>query len=301
MKKNTFLLISTVPAIVALFGIVLSLTGAIHATYSPIWNMIQPFYPDGAFIPDRVLNALFTLLFASGIVRYARNPQSYKTILFCLVVLSIQSIWFSGELLILQLSESTTLPVLLLIVLLLKSSFYAWAGIRLSRELLKHEVPVSETRQLDHDIYEVFEETPLTSRAAGWVLDVIVFMLLFRLSVQLMAGSLRGYGAADGSSLLVAVVLPAGLVVYFSMSEILFGTTPGKVLTGSRVYTEQGKKASTQQIIARSFIRLVPFEPLSFMFYRNWHDEWSGTRVLKIRNKALEEEIWDIPVEVTEI
>jgi hypothetical protein len=42
------------------------------------------------------------------------------------------------------------------------------------------------------------------------------------------------------------------------------------------------------QIVKRSLIRLIPFEPFSFLFRKQaigWHDKWSDTRVVLVNPK----------------
>lgn len=75
-------------------------------------------------------------------------------------------------------------------------------------------------------------------------------------------------------------------LVYYTGFEASLGRTPAKFLTGTRVVATEGGPASVGQALVRSVVRLVPFEPLSFLFSRGrapvgWHDRWSGTRVVR--------------------
>lgn len=88
-----------------------------------------------------------------------------------------------------------------------------------------------------------------------------------------------GAGALGGRLIGIAT-----LVAYYVLFEAIFGRTPGKLITGTRVVTLDGAKPGFGQIIGRSFARLVPFEPFSFLGSRGgWHDRWSGTRVVRVR------------------
>ena len=76
------------------------------------------------------------------------------------------------------------------------------------------------------------------------------------------------------------------LALYFIVMEGIFGVTIGKLLTGTRVVNAKGGKPSFGQIVGRSFARMIPFEPFSFLFGDNttgWHDSLSGTRVIRNR------------------
>lgn len=75
------------------------------------------------------------------------------------------------------------------------------------------------------------------------------------------------------------------MLVYYICFEGLFGWTPGKLATGTRVISmRDGDAATIKQVIARSFSRFVPFEPFSFFSSTGgWHDNWSGTGVVQVR------------------
>jgi uncharacterized RDD family membrane protein YckC len=74
-------------------------------------------------------------------------------------------------------------------------------------------------------------------------------------------------------------------VGYYVLCEWLFGFTIGKLITRTRVVSNDGRKPRFMQILGRSLARFVPFEPFSFFNTPavGWHDRWSGTRVIKTR------------------
>lgn len=78
----------------------------------------------------------------------------------------------------------------------------------------------------------------------------------------------------------------ATLLAYFVLLEGVGKVTIGKLLTGTRVVSANGGTASFGQIVGRSFARMIPFEPLSFLIgdkTSGWHDSLSGTRVIDVR------------------
>ncbi len=75
-------------------------------------------------------------------------------------------------------------------------------------------------------------------------------------------------------------------VIFFAFFEGVFKRTPGKWITGTRVVTVNGAEPTFGQILARTFVRLIPFEPFSFLGSNHpagWHDRWTGTRVIRVR------------------
>src|SRR5262245_35075281 len=76
-------------------------------------------------------------------------------------------------------------------------------------------------------------------------------------------------------------------VAYYLALELKFGWTLGKLVTGTRVVDARGARPPPGDLLGRSFARVVPFEPLSFLGATGigWHDRWSGTRVVSLRRK----------------
>ncbi|WP_431610788.1 RDD family protein [Chryseobacterium sp. 'Rf worker isolate 10'] len=75
---------------------------------------------------------------------------------------------------------------------------------------------------------------------------------------------------------------------YFLMENYLDGRTVAKYITGTKVISTDGTKPTTQQIIYRTLSRIVPFDGLSFLGVNGWHDKWSDTRVINIKNYQAE-------------
>lgn len=70
---------------------------------------------------------------------------------------------------------------------------------------------------------------------------------------------------------------------YFLFMEALFQRTVGKMVTGTLVVTNDGRKPSFGQCLGRTFARLIPFEAFSFLGSTNpvgWHDSLAKTKVV---------------------
>ncbi|MCS3531590.1 RDD family protein [Chryseobacterium sp. JUb7] len=79
----------------------------------------------------------------------------------------------------------------------------------------------------------------------------------------------------------------------FLMEYFTNGKTIGKYITGSRVISTDGTPPSFNQYLIRNISRLVPFEPFSFFTVDGWHDNWSDTRVINIKNYLAEKQTKD--------
>ncbi len=71
--------------------------------------------------------------------------------------------------------------------------------------------------------------------------------------------------------------------IYYILAEYLSdGKTLGKLITKTRAVTLTGDKPTLNQIIGRSFARVIPFEPFSYLGDQTngWHDRMSETIVI---------------------
>jgi uncharacterized RDD family membrane protein YckC len=69
--------------------------------------------------------------------------------------------------------------------------------------------------------------------------------------------------------------------LYFFILEFYFQTTIGKTLTNSLVIDIYGNKPTLKTSLLRSLIRLIPWDPYTFIYEdRGWHDKWTDTYVV---------------------
>ncbi|MDY7394740.1 RDD family protein [Aureibaculum sp. 2210JD6-5] len=76
--------------------------------------------------------------------------------------------------------------------------------------------------------------------------------------------------------LLTAVLL----VIYYVVLESLSQKSIGKLITRSKVVLENGEKPPFEVFIKRSLCRIIPFDQLSFLGKKGWHDSISKTFVV---------------------
>ena len=118
---------------------------------------------------------------------------------------------------------------------------------------------------------------------ADSIIGVMVFYWMLRPLIW-MEGSkhfLLALQAVVGEKGALTIVVLFFATIYYVLSESLFGTTPAKLLTETRVLTDTGDKPRIRNVLGRTLCRYVPFESLSFFGMRGWHDRWSGTQVVR--------------------
>ena len=121
-------------------------------------------------------------------------------------------------------------------------------------------------------------------RFAHFFIDIIAFQLLFELFSQGFAlinlPSDIGIGIIYIGFFSISTFFMLMYPLYYFTFEYFFQKTPGKFLTKTKVIGVYGKKPEIGSLIIRSIIRMVPFEILSCLSDRGWHDRWSDTFVV---------------------
>jgi uncharacterized RDD family membrane protein YckC len=126
----------------------------------------------------------------------------------------------------------------------------------------------------------------------SWADNLIVILLLSMVIGEMMHGFgpsntilkvLRGLVGEAGA---VFIILIFFRFVYYFFFEYLFNTTPGKLLTETRVVADDGIKPSVNTILKRTACRFIPAEAISFLVNHGWHDRISHTRVVKEEQKG---------------
>lgn len=124
-------------------------------------------------------------------------------------------------------------------------------------------------------------DASLGLRFANFVIDGIISRVLFSFVgvAALRALNPEGWGVMAG--ILFALVFFVG---YYLILEAAFGWTFAKLITGTRVVDDDGRKPGVMRVLGRTLARFIPFEVFSFLFANaGWHDSLSGTRVVRVR------------------
>lgn len=120
-------------------------------------------------------------------------------------------------------------------------------------------------------------------RFAHYFIDVIIYYLIYYV-VLFIAEAVAGGMVEPLTSAIFTFYLTVLFMFLFPLYYIFFEgwlqRTPGKFLTKSIVIDIYGNKPDLGTNILRNIIRLVPFEKISCMNDRGWHDRWSDTFVV---------------------
>ncbi|WP_445354558.1 RDD family protein [Microbulbifer sp. EKSA008] len=123
-----------------------------------------------------------------------------------------------------------------------------------------------------------------TKRFINLMIDTGVYYLVAVVLMVVVAQLGVGHIFLGAGASVFAIVV---MVLYDFLPEYFFGKTPAKFITRTKVVNLEGGKITMGQALGRSLIRLVPFEPFSFLgrsgSTRGWHDSWSKTRVISTK------------------
>lgn len=128
---------------------------------------------------------------------------------------------------------------------------------------------------------------PKILRLLNYVIDIIVFyILIFSSGILSALLSAKDWIYKLESKPLIDKLLAAFIyiVFLFILECLMKGRTIGKIITGTKVVTEDGEKPNLNTLLKRNLVRLVPMDQFSFFLEIGWHDRWSKTRVVKAKN-----------------
>ena len=126
----------------------------------------------------------------------------------------------------------------------------------------------------------------LTSIIDNFLIDIIVFIVSFGISFIVAMSGNRQMVMALSQNPFYSFGLSISLIfIYYFAQESLFGRTIGKVICGTKVVSRDGNELTAEQVVGRTFCRLIPFEAFSFLGAdgKGWHDSIPGTIVVTTR------------------
>ena len=143
-----------------------------------------------------------------------------------------------------------------------------------------------------------FNQADKGTRFINYIIDIIIYNLLTILFFALLGFVLTIIGnysmvnsIANMNPILDRIVTAIFTSLFWFLTEWLTkGRTIDKYATGTIVVTEDGYIPDVNTLLKRNFSRIIPFDALSFLGNRGWHDSISNTYVVK--KKAFEQDVF---------
>lgn len=300
-KKRPAQVITIVSFVIAVIGIINNVfITTTDFSVMRAQQLLNPFFLDWIFSDSSIntnghnyVNAFFhAILFLGALLFVSSGYKESRLIrfIFSIIILSNASIFLH-----------------IIVLFIFKSYFLIWVKhlpreilfmalsvgwIYLSLQVLKY---LNSTRTLQREITD--EPHPAFIKATNWqrflhplvdsIVTIAVFSsmlrifvvndtdVIFRYMVQLEVSWVQKY---------LLLVIIALRFIYYLFCETVFGFTPAKLLTQTRVIDYDGKKPPFKKVLIRTLSRLVPFEAVFFFVHGGLHDKWSETLVVKEEN-----------------
>ena len=142
-----------------------------------------------------------------------------------------------------------------------------------------------EQEHLLHEFNQAdFEPATTGQRFANYFIDAIVFYVLIAIIIVPVVMKMNVDDLDGGSFLGIYYLTVFGIIfAYYTLLEGSKGKTVGKMITKTKVISEDGSPISYGKAFTRTLCRLVPFEFISAFIDggRMWHDKWTDTRLVK--------------------
>lgn len=138
---------------------------------------------------------------------------------------------------------------------------------------------IIETNKEDVFLSPNIQPTTQGKRFLNYIIDIIGFFAgAFLLGIVLYMIGLDFLIEDMDDTILGWIIMFA----YYLLFETLWGKSPAKFITKTKVITESGSKPDFRDVFVRTLCRFIPFEQFSF-FSSNpvgWHDRFSKTLVV---------------------
>lgn len=133
-------------------------------------------------------------------------------------------------------------------------------------------------------------DTPKWQRLFHFLIDTLVMVLIFNsLLFRIFETHLKYsefFQTTMNNRFTLFLVVVIFRFLYYPFFEIIFGKTPAKFLTESRLVNYKAEKASSSSVFTRTLCRDIPFNPISFLWHTGWHDSLSKTYVVKEKREG---------------
>ncbi|MFP3593325.1 RDD family protein [Chryseobacterium sp. SIMBA_038] len=134
-------------------------------------------------------------------------------------------------------------------------------------------------------------------RVANYFIDLIIFYIVYFVIIGILLAISPAFNGfvANMSTITDRLLLIISYVLYSFLIETLTGgQSIGKLITGTKVIMIDGTKPTVGNFFVRNCIRgIIIIDQFSFLGDNGFHDNWSDTRVIKVKNYVAEKQAKD--------
>lgn len=255
-----------------------------------------------------IWNFVFYLLLLIGSLQFIKTKGRetrfvgfvFSVIFLDAIIVVLQSTFY--KFFITKWQNATSLQIFSIIIgylALLSVLFVSYRVLKLIKSEKEIDVLITENKTIVTD-------TGKWQRFFHWIIDLTVMSLIAIPVIISLVYWLSDSGILRGNETLhmffrgrwsLYTIIFIFILIYYPVSEILFGSSPGKFLTESRVVNSKAEFPNSSTIFLRTLCRNIPFDALSFFSKRGWHDSFSETYVVKEKRTGFKTNrlLWILP------
>lgn len=256
-----------------------------------------------------IWNFVFYLLLFIGSLQFIKTKGRetrfigfvFSVIFFNAIIVLLQSTFY--KFFLTKWQDVTSLQIFSIIIgylALMGVLYVSYRVLKLIKSEKEIDVIITENKMIVTD-------TGKWQRFFHWVVDLAVMSLVVIPVIISLGYWLADSGILEGNETLqkffrgrwsLYTIIFVLILIYYPISEILFGSSPGKFLTESRVVNSKAESPNSSTIFLRTLCRNIPFDALSFFSKRGWHDSLSETYVVKEKRTGFKTNklLWILPV-----
>ncbi|MFC0425266.1 RDD family protein [Chryseobacterium scophthalmum] len=256
-----------------------------------------------------IWNFVFYLLLFIGSLQFIKTKGKetrfigfvFSVIFFNAIIVLLQSTFY--KFFLTKWQDVTSLQIFSIIIgylALMGVLYVSYRVLKLIKSEKEIDVIITESKTIVTD-------TGKWQRFFHWLVDLTVMSLVVIPVIISLGYWLADSGILDGNETLqkffrgrwsLYTIIFVFILIYYPISEILFGSSPGKFLTESRVVNSKAESPNSLTIFLRTLCRNIPFDALSFFNKRGWHDLFSETYVVKEKRTGFKTNklLWILPV-----
>lgn len=157
--------------------------------------------------------------------------------------------------------------------------------------MVDQKIRLDETVKANGNLVYTSIKANLDKRFVHFIFDKVVAIYFATPLVMTLFASMmmliipNSINSFFGQKWFFGILFVASMFVYYLLTEGIFGSTPIKCLTGTRVVDMyKFENATFGHVVGRSLCRFIPFDSLSFFWKGDWHDDFSETLVVEEDN-----------------
>ncbi len=133
------------------------------------------------------------------------------------------------------------------------------------------------------------------ARFANYLIDLVAFYIVFfvaNMIIMLISPAYREWITNSGDLVQRLLGIISYILFTFLVETFTGGRSLGKLITGTKVIMTDGQKPSVGNYFLRNIIRgIILVDQLSFLGENGFHDQWSNTRVINIKDYEAETQL----------